>query len=411
MSVRPILWACILGTATCGGEGGEPDAPASRPAAEAALTPREDAPRRGRSVFGEGGTWDAEFAARQFEKFHALKPDPQILARIEALEDNSWLTLTPRGDESPEHGRGETPWVYMPDVKAFAFICGCTDPGYSSDTWFYSPSANQWVQMWPNWIKGTAGATLNRGPIPRDRPAGRCSLGLTYDPDHKRLVNIGGANAGNFGKITYALDVATNRWSELSGPDKPKPGRGGDNVFGYAPGYGAVEVVPRGKLRLQQPRLYEGSETWVFRTEPKQWERVNVKTEAPGTHNVKMVWNSVDRKLIMNTGVEIWAFDPAKQDWEDLTPEETGPGRYRHGDAYDPFNNVLLTFGGYLPRKEELWAFDFATRTWKRMESPDMPKGANSMFDFDTDLNVCVMKSRDKISLYRFRRAPAAAGR
>ncbi|MEX0703385.1 MAG: hypothetical protein WD069_14920 [Planctomycetales bacterium] len=361
----------------------------------------------GRSVFGEGADWDAEFAARQLEKFRAIRPDPQVLAKIEALGDDSWLALDRAGDEAPEGGRGEVPLVYMPDFKACAFICGCTDPGYSSDTWFYVPAANRWVQMWPNWIKGGRAKELNRGPYPTDRPAGRCSLGLAYDSDHKLLVNHGGANAGDFGLQTFELDVANNRWTKTTGLGDPHPKAGGDNCMGFAPGFGVVQVVRGGRMRSEgSVRMYDASETWLYRSDADRWERLDVKNPPPGAHNVNLVWNSRDKRLVHHTGAEIWAFDPAALAWEDLTPEKKGPPRYRHGNAYDPLNNVLITYGG----KEEhsMWVFDFATRAWSEMKSPDMPPraGQKTMMCFDTDLNVCVMKHGPRILMYRYKRQP-----
>ena len=349
------------------------------------------------SVFGRDPEWDADFAARQLEKFKSIRPDPAVLAKISAMGDNSWLKLTPAGDEAAETGRSETPMVYMPDVRAFAMVSGCGGSGYSSDTWFYIPSANRWVQMWPNYVKGP-GTKNNQGPYPAGRPATRCSLGLAYDHDRKLLVNHGGANAGNLALHTFTLEASTNRWDLAVKSDGPP--RTADNCMGFVPGLGVVEIVPVGGKR---PR-YAGSETWVFR---KKWERLDVQRSPPAGHNLKLVWNSVDRKLICHAGeiAELWAFDPATLDWENITPETKAPTRYRHGDAYDPFNNALITYGG--KDNDTLYVFEFATRAWREMRSPDMPEQARNKqaMDFDTDLNVCVMKHGGQVLFYRYKRA------
>ncbi|MEX0716568.1 MAG: kelch repeat-containing protein [Planctomycetaceae bacterium] len=360
----------------------------------------------GSSVFGEGGEWDQAFAARQLEKFRAIEPDPRVLAQIEALGDDSWLALDPAGDEAPESGRGEVPMVYMPDFKACAFICGCTEPGYSSDVWFYVPAANRWVQMWPNWIKGSRARQLNRGPYPEDRPAGRCSLGLAYDSDEKLLINHGGANAGNFGLQTFELDVAKNSWMRATGLNDPHPLAGGDNCLGFAPGFGVVQVVRGGRMRTEgSVRMYDAAETWRYDASENRWERLPVKNQAPGAHNANLVWNSRDERLVYHTGAELWTFDPATLAWENLTPERKGPPRYRHGNAYDPFNNVLITYGG--KDESSLWVFDFASRAWSEMKSPDRParSGQKMLMCFDTDSNVCVMKHGGKVLFYRYKRA------
>jgi hypothetical protein len=122
-------------------------------------------------VFGEGPEWDKQFAREALQIFNDLKPDPAWVEKLKALPDNAWLKCSPAGDHADGPGwRSETPMVYMPDFHACLFASGCGDPGYSSDTWLYKTGANQWVQMWPNFIKGSADKELNKEPGPRDRP-------------------------------------------------------------------------------------------------------------------------------------------------------------------------------------------------------------------------------------------------
>jgi hypothetical protein len=163
----------------------------------------------GGSVFSHGPEFDKKFAEMALNDFQALKPNPAWVAKLKALSDNTWLYCDPPRPQ-PEGGRAEVPMVFMPDFHAFMFCCGCTDPGYSSDTWLYHTGANRWVQMQANFITGERAKTLNKGPFPTNRPGSRCSLGLTYDSDRKRIVEHGAAGAGHSGYVTWDYDPASN---------------------------------------------------------------------------------------------------------------------------------------------------------------------------------------------------------
>src|SRR5262245_26263849 len=101
----------------------------------------------GQDVFGEGPEFDRKFAENALKTFKALKPDPAWEAKLRSLPDNTWLKCNSPGGE-PDRGRSEVPLIYIPDQRAMMFCCGCTDPGYSSDSWLYHTGANRWVQMW-----------------------------------------------------------------------------------------------------------------------------------------------------------------------------------------------------------------------------------------------------------------------
>jgi len=177
----------------------------------------EDAPRleiklehKG-DVFGQGGDWDKQYAREALQIFKDLKPDPAWVAKLQALPDNTWMRAKAAGEQEPEDGRSEVPIVYAPEIRAFLFCCGCTSPGYSSDTWVYHTGANRWVQMWPNFIKGAAGAKPENNPNPGGpwiydfakkswqdmktpggpNPAGQ-GLPLCYDSEHNVVFMRGG---------------------------------------------------------------------------------------------------------------------------------------------------------------------------------------------------------------------------
>ncbi|MHC4915263.1 MAG: Kelch repeat-containing protein [Planctomycetota bacterium] len=359
-------------------------------------------------VFGKGGDWDRQYAREALQIFNGLKPDPAWEAKLRALPDNTWLRCNPGGPQKPESGRSEVPMVYAANVEACIFTCGCTSPGYSSDTWAYKTGANRWVQMWPNWVKGSAAKRLNKGPYPTDRPAGRCSLGLAYDSDRKRVVLHGGANAGKGGRVTWDYDPANNTWHQ-SAPGGAGPARGEDNCVGFAPGFGVVEVLGGRKTKA--------ASTWVFRPAEKKWVRLVAKGAPPGAHNSRLVWAAAHKKLVFWSHQDdtLWTFDPAALAWEDVTPGEGEKpvGFYRQGMAYDTANDVVVMYGTKDGRNNSRgpWVYDLKTRKWKDMKPAGGPgrKGQQLPMCYDSRYNVMVMASSSVRGtwVYRYKRAPA----
>ncbi len=362
-------------------------------------------------VFGKGGEWNRQYAHEALQIFRDLKPDPAWEAKLKALPDNTWLRCSPGGPQKPERSRAEVPMVYAPGVAACVFTCGCTSPGYSSDTWAYKTGANRWVQMWPNWIKGSAAGRLNKGPYPTDRPAGRCSLGLAYDSDRKRVVLHGGANAGRYGRVTWDYDPAENKWAEAA-PGKAGPARGEDNCIGFAPGFGVVEVLGNRKTKA--------ASTWVFKPKEKKWQKLATRGAPPGAHNSHLVWAAAHKKLVYWSHQDdtLWTFDPKTLAWENVTPKE-GPkpvGFYRQGMAYDSANDVVIMYGSKDGRNNSQgpWAYDFKTQQWKDMKPAGGPKRKDQQLPmcYDSRYNVTVIASSGRGTwVYRYRKAAGKRGK
>ncbi len=361
------------------------------------------------SVFGQGTDWNAQFAANALTEFNALKVDPSWVAKLKDLPDNTWLQANSKGIPAlPSRNRAEVPMVYMPKFKAMFYTCGDHEEfgSYNSDSWVYSVSANTWVQMWPNYMKNSP---LNQEPYPTDRPAGRCSFGLSFDTDRAKLVLRGGANAGSKGLFTWEYDPATNKWQKTA-PQNAGYNRIEDNNLGFIPGFGTVEVGgDRGTLK---------SETWVYRPNASNWEKIKTNGAPPGTHNSRLVWASRQKRLIFWAGTtQLWTFDPATSTWENISPT-SGPnpsGFYRHGMAYDLANDVVIMYGS----KNESgtlsmgpWVYSFQTETWKDM-NPDFrppngsgPESQSLQMAYDTEHNVVIITgNRRGTWVYRYKKS------
>lgn len=366
-------------------------------------------------VFGEGGEWDKQFAREALQIFMDLKPDPTWVAKLKALPDNTWMKCNPPGGE-PERGRSEVPLVYLPEQHAMMFCCGCTDPGYSSDTWLYYTGANRWVQMWPNFIKG-GDQKLNKGPAPMDRPFHRCSFGMAWDLEHKRVILRGGANAGaggghNYGLPTWEYDPSSNRWKEAAGEDTGC-GQAEENSLGYVPGLGVVEVYCGGSNDVR--KKCKAAETWVWRPAAAKWEKLATQGAPPGSECSRLVWAAKGQRLMYWAcwASQLWAFDPKTLTWEDVSPKE-GPkpvGFWRQGMAYDSANDAVILFGSeWDDGKKSLgpWVYRFSMKTWTDMKPTTGPISEwahqQMMIEYDPEYNVVVIAGNARGNwVYRYK--------
>ena len=351
-------------------------------------------------VFGKGGEWDKQYAREALQIFKDLKPDPAWEARLKALPDNTWMPCKPVGPQVREDGHGEVPMAYIPQVRACFIANGCGNPGYSSDTWLYKTGANRWVQMWPNWIKGTKAARLNRGPYPTDRPAGRCSLGIAYDAGRGKLVLHGGANAGLNGRITWEYAPLVNRWEKVAPANSGHP-RHEDNCLGFAPGFGALEIGGNRKTAR--------AATWLYDPK-KKWRKLTTRGSPPGGNNCRLVWASRPKRAVYFAQGQLWTFDPKALTWKNITPEK-GPrpvARERHGIAYDSANDVIVVNGG-VRKTGNLWAYSFKDKNWSEMKPPKAPDSWGS-FCYDPEYNVFVA-AHPFTWVYRYKRAAGKKGK
>jgi len=121
-------------------------------------------------------------------------------------------------------------------------------------------------------------------------------------------------------------------------------------------------------------------------------------------HGARMIYDPVNQRVLLFGGAkyenmytfysDIWAFDTASETWTRIeTP--TGPqGRLNHNIVYDPDRHQIILFGGFSgsDRIGDTWTYSITENTWTRINvSPSPPPRSDAGFVYDEAHGVAVL--------------------
>lgn len=210
------------------------------------------------------------------------------------LSTHAWSQFTPTG--GPPNVRYGVGYAFDPVARDLVTFAGFTNLGRFNDVWRFNDQAETWTDVSP----GTG-------------PGERCLHAACYDPiGHRMIMYAGQNNAGALDDL-WALDLATDTWSELMPAPKPS-GR-----------YFAAMVYDDANHRAT---VFGGQTTLA---------RVN----------------------------DVWVFDLWTDAWTQLAPTGTAPtGRFGSAGIYDGANDRMIVFGGFDGAvKNDVWAVEGLSNT------------------------------------------------
>lgn len=341
----------------------------------------------------------------------ALEPDAEILARLDALGDNSCCILEDtrviedlgdfakgwhRMKETGPGGRDfSIKMAWMPDRRR-AFFCGANhgSPHRFNDAWEYDLASNTWALLYtPDYN--------DRGPITeydkrtlalkdgwlrtkKGGPAhpGHTWWGLTYDPKRKaalwycawpsyrlkdKLDAIGARKEDLYeGPPIWAFHPAENRWEPVPSK-KPWP----RNAFGAS-----LEYIPELAGALWQYRDH----TWLFDSGKRRWKLLCA--EGATLPIETLVCYDPGRKLLIahrgpvkNTPPRTWHMSltgDTPNGWERVLESPTLPNGHdaRSWMYFDPAGKVALL---YERVTKGLWSYDPDDTRWTKL-APQGPQ-------------------------------------
>jgi uncharacterized protein (TIGR03437 family) len=223
-----------------------------------------------------------------------------------------------------------------------------------SDLWIYSLDRQQWTQMSP------AGAT----------PSPRHGHTLTFDPVRRRVVVVAGQGSDFFGDV-WAYDIRANAWTQLSG-----------NSSGPLPRYGHSAVYDSRRDRIVISHGFTSEQgryddTWAFDLATNSWRDISPATRPLRRclHHAVYVPES-DRMLLYggcSSGYgpcpqgDLWSLDFSSKQWTQITSNPSPPARQRYGMVFDSNRNKVVVFGGLGgPVFNDTWEFDPTASTWQQ---------------------------------------------
>lgn len=261
-------------------------------------------------------------------------------------------------------------------------------PEYLSETWAFHPDCNNFSQI----------ATSGTVPHPRIRHAS------ALDAARGQMLVYGGryreAASGNYDLFTdmWALDLATDTWSELPSDDGPRP-----RVTHTMVVSGDQLLVYGGNSTPSSTSYLPVGDLWSYDLVDQSWTELDDDTDAgerlfhaatvSDDGGTMFVYGGADENALFGPFfADLWAYNVASQTWTELNDGSSSApmGRIMPSLLFDGERNRLLMWAGHddgnLGNTNEVWAFDLGSNSWEQLESGDSYQNpAYGFCDFPSD--------------------------
>lgn len=266
----------------------------------------------------------------------------------------SYSLLKPTTEAAPTE-RFDGTITYDPQGRRIFLFGGQDFTGPQNDLWTFSLADRTWNQLNPTGSK----------------PAARFGHTLVYDSVRHRLILFGG-QAGGFFSDTWAYDIATNAWRQLAS-DSAGPSR--------RYGHSAIYDTARDRVVISHGFTNSGrfDDTWAFELATNTWRNISPPSGAPRPlrrclHHAAL--NAEGNEMLLYGGcssgsgpcpqADLWSFDLTSHRWTERTPRLSPPGREHYGLAFDAVRSRLIVFGGSgSSLYNDTWEFDPRERLWQ----------------------------------------------
>ena len=248
-----------------------------------------------------------------------------------------WIELAP-GGPAPRHGHNA---VWDSVNGRMLVFGGQQGSSFFNDTWQYDPDAAQWAELSP------------AGPL----PAARYGAGGTFSPsvpeDDPRpflpesfIVTHGFASSGRFDD-SWALDVTTDTWSEVSPADERPIERCLMRAIWDTL---RNRVVIYGGQTTEEPflddlwTLSSGRGWTTVQREPRPSARTFYSFVFDGTRDEALLFGGNTATGPQN---DIWTFHIQDEFWTSEEPDGERPSaRFGHDAVFLEDSSTMLIFGG-----------------------------------------------------------------
>jgi hypothetical protein len=330
---------------------------------------------------------DAKPAGKEIERqgvFAKLpQPDAGHLAKLEALGDDSWISLGSPGADGKwgsATGRSWSPKMpYAPDLHG-GFLYGQANHGahneqtrcFGDDLWFYHAPSNRWICVWP----GT----------PIDNPK------LKINKDGFDMVGDDLAPIGTMVHAYCAVDYDTDTKQFVHMPQNEK-------------NYKGVLEGPIAEMRAKAEGGASAPSPWFFNTISGKWVRKNSPTPGinPAAPAALMFYLPTKKSVWFHDfafGSNVSAiYDVGKNQWTAL-----GAGKFNEPPTdtdniayYDTKRNRvdMLRWGKH-------WIFDANTLQWSNANSTNLMGAVGYVctwnYDSVNDVGVMIMYRNGEVN-------------
>lgn len=286
----------------------------------------------------------------------ALLALASVVVGAQALEYRTINTAGPRPS-----GRFDGTLVYDPPGNQLLLFGGSDDSNNRNDLWAYSIDRNEWRELNPSGAK----------------PAPRFGQTFNYDPVRRRAILFGGEGSGFFSDV-WAYDVARNEWRMLA-----------DNNAGPSRRYGHSGIYDgeRDRIVISHGFTDRGrfDDTWAFDLASNRWSDLSPQGARPVRrclHHAE--YDRAGSQMLLFGGCasgfgpcplgDLWSFDLRTNRWTEIRTSPAPPARQHFGFAFDERRRRLVLFAGSgAELYNDTWEFDPSASQWSKASFANAP--------------------------------------
>jgi hypothetical protein len=232
------------------------------------------------------------------------------------------------------------------------YLFGGQDSAARNDLWTYSLAQRQWAEV----------------SVTGDRPAARFGHTLLFDAVRRRLMVFGGQADGFFSDV-WAFEIASGSWRRLSQDDAGPSRR-------YA--HSAIYDVARDRMVISHGFTNAGrfDDTWAFDLASHSWRDLSPPGPRPLRRCLHHAVYDGGAQMYLFGGCasgfgpcplgDLWSFDLVSNRWTERTGVAGPTPRQHYGIAFDSVRRRLLLFGGDGGgKRNDTWAYDPLSSVWQ----------------------------------------------
>ena len=300
---------------------------------------------------------------------HALTPNPTLFPQYGSEELRlTWQALSPSGDPPPP--RKDHSLVLRESGQLYLFA-GRGDNGELADLWMYDIASATWTAL--------AG----------DGPAARHGHNAGWDYINDRMLVFGGQQGSAFFNDIWQYTPADDRWAELAPAGSLPEARYGAGGTISAPESGdtSAPFLP-GQFLITHGFTANGrfDDTWAFDLATDRWSDVSPVDERPVKRCLmRATWDTLRNRLVIFSGQtddepfldDFWTLSGSR-DWTTVLREPRPTGRTFYSMVTDAERRQIVVFGGNTVNgaTSETWTFRIQDEFWVQEQAEgDGPAG------------------------------------
>ncbi|MHA2059048.1 MAG: Kelch repeat-containing protein, partial [Candidatus Thorarchaeota archaeon] len=258
--------------------------------------------------------------------------------------------------------------VYSNETNEIILFGGQGPGDGPTDTWSFACDTQTWSEV-----------------VTTTNPGVHHSLAMAYDSQENAVILFGGfGDDGMETDDTWKFDCTTREWIEVSPATAPLARYG--HVMVYDEAINQI-VLTAGNTASQGHQ----DDTWAFDVATSNWTELTPIGNPDRLKWPSMTYDSVNQKCILFGGQigdiavdRTSVYDALTNTWTRRYPDVAPEARINIGLVFDSVNNVTIMFGGAtveIDTYDDTWTYSYESNVWTEMEESDPTTPGPSGFD------------------------------